>query len=55
MNATELVAALICEKETILEGIQYVQERVDGSDDAASDDRERNLSQRETAMEEHLW
>ena len=31
VNATELVAALICEKETILEGIQYVQERVDGS------------------------
>lgn len=31
INATELVAALICEKETIAEGIQYVQERVDGS------------------------
>ena len=31
VNATELVAALICEKETILEGIQYVQERIDGS------------------------
>ena len=28
---TELVAALICEKETIVEGIQYVQEIVDGS------------------------
>lgn len=31
VNATELVAALICEKDTILEGIQYVQEKVDGS------------------------
>lgn len=31
INVTELIAALICEKETILEGIQYVQEVVDGS------------------------
>ena len=31
VNVTELVAALICEKETIVEGIQYVQEIVDGS------------------------
>lgn len=31
INVTELVAALICEKESILEGIQYVQEAVDGS------------------------
>lgn len=31
INITELVAALICEKDTILEGIQYVQELVDGS------------------------
>ncbi len=31
INATELVAALICEKDSILEGIQYVQEIVDGS------------------------
>ena len=28
---TELVAALICEKDSILEGIKYVQELVDGS------------------------
>lgn len=31
INTTELIAALICEKESILEGIQYVQEVVDGS------------------------
>lgn len=31
VNATELVAALICKKETIVEGIRYVQEIVDGS------------------------
>lgn len=31
INITELVAALICEKDTILEGMQYVQELVDGS------------------------
>ena len=31
VNATELVAALICKKETIAQGIQYVQEIVDGS------------------------
>lgn len=31
VNATELVAALICKKETIVEGIRYVQEVVDGS------------------------
>ena len=31
INITELVAALICEKETILEGIQYVQDVVEGS------------------------
>ncbi|UWP60345.1 amidophosphoribosyltransferase [Ruminococcus gauvreauii] len=31
VNATELVAALICKKETITEGIRYVQEIVDGS------------------------
>ena len=31
INVTELIAALICEKPTILEGIQYVQEVVDGS------------------------
>ena len=31
VNVTELNAALICEKETIVEGIQYVQEIVDGS------------------------
>ena len=31
LNATELVAALICKKESIVEGIQYVQEVVDGS------------------------
>ena len=30
-NVTELIAALICEKDSILEGIQYVQERVEGS------------------------
>ena len=31
VNATELVAALICKKESITEGIRYVQEIVDGS------------------------
>lgn len=31
INATELVASLICKKETIVEGIQYVQEIIDGS------------------------
>jgi amidophosphoribosyltransferase len=31
VNATELVAALICKKESIVEGIRYVQELVDGS------------------------
>lgn len=31
INITELVAALICEKDTILEGMQYVQKLVDGS------------------------
>ncbi len=31
VNVTELIAALICEKDSILEGIKYVQEIVDGS------------------------
>lgn len=31
INATELIASLICKKNTIVEGIQYVQEIVDGS------------------------
>ena len=31
VNITELIAALICERDTILEGIRYVQEMVDGS------------------------
>ncbi len=31
INATELVASLICKKASIVEGIQYVQEIVDGS------------------------
>ena len=31
VNATELIAALICKKDSIVEGIQYVQEIVDGS------------------------
>ena len=31
INATELVASLICKKRTIVEGIRYVQEVVDGS------------------------
>ena len=31
INATELVASLICKKDTIVEGIQYVQEIVEGS------------------------
>jgi amidophosphoribosyltransferase len=31
INVTELVAALICEKESIAEGIKYVQDVVDGS------------------------
>lgn len=31
INATELVASLICKKSSIVEGIRYVQESVDGS------------------------
>lgn len=31
VNATELVASLICKKDSIVEGIQYVQDIVDGS------------------------
>ncbi len=31
INATELVASLICKKDSIVEGLQYVQEVVDGS------------------------
>ncbi len=31
INITELIAALICEKDSILEGIKYVQELVEGS------------------------
>lgn len=31
VNITEMVAALICEKDSFQEGIQYVQEMVDGS------------------------
>lgn len=31
VNATELVAALICQKKSMVEGIRYVQELVDGS------------------------
>ncbi len=31
INVTELIAALICEKDSIAEGIKYVQEIVDGS------------------------
>ncbi len=31
INATELIASLICKKDSILEGIQYVQEIVEGS------------------------
>lgn len=31
INATELIASLICEKRTIVEGIRYMQEKVDGS------------------------
>ncbi len=31
INATELIASLICKKDTIVEGLQYVQEIVDGS------------------------
>lgn len=31
INVTELIAALICEKDSIVEGIRYVQEIVDGS------------------------
>ena len=31
INITELIAALICEKDTILEGLKYVQELVEGS------------------------
>ena len=31
VNVTELIAALICEKESLVEGIKYVQEVIDGS------------------------
>ena len=31
INATELIASLVCKKDSIVEGIQYVQEIVDGS------------------------
>ena len=31
INMTEMIAAMICEKDSILEGIKYVQEKVDGS------------------------
>jgi len=31
INATDLIAALICKKQSIVEGIQFVQEIVDGS------------------------
>ena len=31
INATELIASLICKQDSIVEGIQYVQEIVDGS------------------------
>ena len=31
INMTEMIAAMICEKDSILEGIKYVQECVDGS------------------------
>lgn len=31
INATELIASLICQKDSLVEGIQFVQEIVDGS------------------------
>ena len=31
INATELVASLICKRDSLLEGIRFVQEKVDGS------------------------
>ncbi len=31
VNVTELIAALICEKDNFVEGIQYVQDLIDGS------------------------
>ncbi|MCI9362002.1 MAG: amidophosphoribosyltransferase [Hungatella sp.] len=31
VNATELVASLICQKDSLVEGIRYVQETIDGS------------------------
>ncbi len=31
INITELIAALICTRDSLLEGMKYVQERVDGS------------------------
>lgn len=31
VNATELVAALICKKDTLVDGIRYVQDVIDGS------------------------
>ena len=38
VNVTELIAALICEKDNFVEGIQYVQGLIDGSYD-----KRRNL------------
>ena len=43
INATELVASLICKRETLVEGIRYVQETVNGSHDALAYDERRNL------------
>ena len=31
INATELIAALICKRDSLVEGIRYVQETIDGS------------------------
>ena len=53
INVTELVAALICEKESIVEGIKYVQDVVDGSMTMLVMTKEESMVQG-TGMGEHL-
>ena len=43
INATELVAALINQKENLIEGIRYAQEIIDGSMTIADSDPEGHL------------
>lgn len=53
INVTELVAALICEKESIVEGIKYVQDVVDGSMTMLVMTKKESMVQG-TGMGEHL-